>query len=499
MTANTFVGSSEDRLSRLELQFGVRMAIAIVFGLAVWIVPAWWSLSQERAACESATSEQLLKCVAGLVEAAKASDQLNDPLRKALETLAETEGYSGTSSDLEKLKTWSIELKDRDPLSNRATIAELDNAIASQKEEIRAAVSIEAAVKEAVEQDGLTAGTNVQSIFVQRKLTFLESERAKFYDRGPFEAIRRSLLASAIEESYFINGANADKDKLRREIRIVDELQDRYNAPSGYLTFRQIHLQKNSNLFWRASLSFALGDKSGFTKVLRDLARVNSDFDLESKNIGHVYVYRVFNLPYEIRVMAGDGEPAPEIDDPGLLNRYFNPAQLALVACAQLQSVGSAQGIDRFKAAVTNMALHDYYVVAGSSQDNEKLRQFEATLQEVVHGEELRGQLLSLIESVIDQGRSFSHTIEIGAKACDVDDVVRDKIYSPFQLRSTIKAHTEAPYGTRLLFGGRLDASQASAVAEFLKRTLNAPALQAPRKKLGVNTTVFIARVGIDR
>ena len=192
-------------------------ALATLAGLSLYLAAGWTAVAQDKATCDSVTGAELLNCAASLIDAAKASGELGEPLRKALDSLGATEGYGGASADLEKFKGWAKELKDRDPVANRLTIAALDNAIASHKDEIRTAVSVRAAARQALE-NGQSEGDNIQPIFVQRKLTFLDSDRAKFYDRGPFEVARLSLLASAIEEHYFLNGAATRTCCIKRSI-----------------------------------------------------------------------------------------------------------------------------------------------------------------------------------------------------------------------------------------------------------------------------------------
>jgi hypothetical protein len=72
--------------------------------------------------------------------------------------------------------------------------------------------------------------------------------------------------------------------------------------------------------------------------------------------------------------VGGKDEPDFQIKDAGVLDRYYNAAQLALVACAQLHAMGSDQAIDKFKSAVSNLAFHDYYVAAGAAQNDQKLQ-----------------------------------------------------------------------------------------------------------------------------
>jgi hypothetical protein len=54
-------------------------------------------------------------------------------------------------------------------------------------------------------------------------------------------------------------------------------------------------------------------------------------------------------------------------------------------------------------------------------------------------------------------------------------------------------------YGQRLIFGGRLNANQASLVADFLERHVySSPELQAQAGKLEVSTDPMIGRMKID-
>jgi hypothetical protein len=350
-------------------------------------------------------------------------------------------------------------------------------------------------------QKNVRQGATYRKLYVQRKLKFLgDTSRVEFYDRGPFELAWRSLLANSLEESYFLtkNSGIADRSKLQRETQVLDELQNFYDRPPNYLSIPQISLHRNTNLFWRASIWFALGEKAKAIEILKELAIDNKNFGLETKNPGHVYGYRVLDLPYEIRLLPRDatGKRVFEVNDPGVVNRFYNPAQVALVACSQLE--GST---DDFIEAVGELVFYDYYVVAASGRKVDAVQRFYTAVKQLIDCEELRGPREELIQRLGLDSHRFYEVISRGAGTCGVQDPDRKEIFSPFAFESKVEPHLDdsGSYGQRLIFGGRLNANQASLVADFLKRHVySSPELQAQAGKLEVSTDPMIGRMKID-
>lgn len=476
-----------------------RLTLGLLVVLAGWAAAPPISAAQEISiGCteHAPVSESFIRCVRAIMEHLEKDipiDQavLAQPLRGLLEQVAKAQPYRGAAADLDEFKRRSLELK-RDPVSNRDAITVLDNAIASHADEIRAAISTQAIAAQA------SPGTNIHPDFVKQKLAFLASDRARFYDRGPFEMVRRSLLATALEEDYFLERVSkgTDNGRLRSAILVLDELMDRYTRPQAYphLSIRQRNSQINTHLFWRASLLFALGEKSDMVSNLRDLVLNNRQFGLETREPGHVYIYRVFSLPYEMRVqpdLGADGGRKIEINDPGLLKRYYNPAQLALAACAHIDIAG-LQGIQKFIRAVSDLRFNDYYVVVGTADDPTKLQQLEAMVHRTFD-DKTRRKLSAIVTT---QAGEFPTMIRHGAKSCGIDDTVLNDIYSSFEFRSEIK-RIERPENKPakkqdyyLLLAGRLNETQARTISEFLNTTLLSPL------KL---ENAYIARMRIDQ
>jgi hypothetical protein len=472
------------------------LALALVVGLRACIAcPVALAAQTSVTPCteHNPMSESFLGCIRSLIDGTQKANPTGDsflaePVRGLLEKLAKAEGYQGTATDLDELKRWSLDLK-RDPMSNRNAIAVLDNAIASHSSEIRVAVSTRTTAK------NVDPGTNVHPEFVRQKLAFLTSEKAKFYDRGPFEVVRRSLLATAFEEAYFLEWRDGKSDNvnLRNAIQVVDELLARYNSREyDYLRIRQQTLHINSHLFWRVSLLFAMGEKSEAVEILRDLALNNRQFGLETTNPGHVYVYRVFSRPYEIKVLLGadsDGGRKVEINDPWLLKRFYNPAQLAVVACTRIESAGGTRGVEEFSRTVSDLVFSDYYVVAASADDPTKLQRLDSAIRRIVDSKGLQEEYTRLLKDVISQGGEIPNMMKLGARLCGVEDTVLQQIYSPFQFRSEIKHIKNTDF---LVFGGRLNATQARTISDFLNLSVF-PKLQ---EKL---EAAYIARMRIDQ
>jgi hypothetical protein len=439
---------------------------------------------------------------------------LNPPLRGLFQKLADTEGYSGSQNDLDKLKSWSSQFKQRDPAANRDVIAILDNAIASHEGEIRTAISTVAAAKSA----HVFQGANIQPLFVNRKLAFLDSVKADFYDRGPFDVPLRVLLANALEERYFLqrSSGSADEALLRKEITKIDELLDRYTdrAKYNYLTISQRNLQINSTLFWRGSVSFALADNEGAEKTFKELAlgartlplnseeplaSKNDRFALDSRNVGHVFVYRVFDFPYEIMFRgAQKGQWIIDVKDPLVLQRYYNPAQLALVACAQLGEAGSNKGLEAYFQAVKDLVFSDYYVVAASGQSTEEIGQVAEEIKRESERNQNGQEIEALVNTINLQGAEFLDLTTKGARRCGIEKNVQDEIYAPFQFKSQIRRLDGSQKKNYvLLYGGRMTANQATIVSDFLSnKLLSHTSLR--EGQIAPGSAPYIARMPLD-
>jgi hypothetical protein len=489
--------------ARRDIPRWVAVACTIGYGAcATWPVAS--AAEEDRAPCTrfEVMSENFLGCVRALIEISEKEKPIGqvvlaEPIHGYLVNLADTQGYHGAMSDLDELKRRSTTLK-LDPVINRASIVALDNAIASHVDEIRPAVSTKTLAAHA------KPGTNIYRPFVEQKLAFLDSNKIRFYDRGPFEATVRALLANALESTYFLEGGvgKANDAILRREMQILDELLTRVKDPQySYLALPVDHQKSriNSNRFWRASILFALGDKPALRDMLRDLVLNNIQFGLETASPGHIFIYKVFDLPTEITVVRGvDDSPQVEIKESDVVSRFFNPAQLALLACAHLETAGSDQ-IPAFVTAIKDLVYYDYYVVAASAHNSTQLEQFDSAIHHALESGKLREQRANLLKNVADQGEDFSDTVKRGARLCDINESVRDEIYSPFDFKSQIK-HIEGlgTHSELLLFGGRLNAGQARAVADFLNVSVF-PKVRAQQEKFDVDSTALVARMRIGQ
>jgi hypothetical protein len=463
----------------------------------------FWSnlaLAQQASPCtvQDTPSENLLGCVRSLLENNE-KDVLSEQVQGLLRKLAETSGYRGEISDLNELKRRSVELK-RDPYAHHEAINLLDSAIASHVDEIGPAVSAQALAQLS------EIGTDIYAKFVRQKLTFLGSEKAKFYDGGPFEIVWRSLLASALESQYFLEQKTGEGDKrnLRTAIQTLDEIIDRRTRPEyAYLTNRQSALI-SSDLFWRASLLIALGDRSETQKILRKLVLDNKDFELNVAASRHIYVYKIFNFPHQIFVQNDskkDGLRKVEVKDPDLLDRYYNAAQLALYSCSYLDQVGSAKGIPTFVAAIENLELSDYYVVAATADNSAKIQESATLLKQKLSNQAILNALDQLRYQVASkEAPGFSEAIKRGALACDIKEDVRDQIYSKFEIQPSI-VHIEGlgKATEYLVVGGRLNVNQAGVVAEFLNKTATIHASEAHDASQGNETRAYPARMRISQ
>jgi hypothetical protein len=504
--------------THIAWRFKCHLVLAL---LAVWLF-GLTSSAQESIACngEHVLPDSTLRCVTQLIEGLPKGDPiakpiLTEPVLGYLQKLTETHGYSGSEDDLNILKDYSLALKS-DPIGNRAAIAVLDSAIAYHINEMVPSLSTQALAKAS------SPGTDIYPAYIKQKLAYLNSERATFYDRGPYELTRRYLLASALESQYFVDrrAGHADLDMVRKELKVLDEILHRLNnsAEYGYIPVRSQTSSLNSDQFWRASLLFLLGQRSELKETLRDLAIRNQLFGLDTPSRGHVYIFRVFHLPQRMTVLKNldkRGIPTVDIDDSNLLNRYYNPAQLALYACAHIAEP-RPERISNFIRAINELVLSDYYVVVSASDSNIRVEDFRQAIRAAIRSSEMTNQLQKLVQDVASREvAGFSDTIKQGARQCDVGDSVRESIYSPFisfldfqppvqrvdaQVLDGNSKQSGAKGATvQLLFGGRLNATQANMLSEFLNNSVF-PSLHLGTSKGQAPTSAraFTARMRIE-
>jgi hypothetical protein len=452
-----------------------------------------------------ARSAAFLACVVATLKAEESTHPadnpvLGEPVAGYLAALEGAIGYQGSASDLDALRRRSSDLK-RDPQANRAAIAALDSAVASHASELRTVLDARTYAAQA------SPGTDVYPVFVREALAFLESDRAKFYERGPFEEFVVAQLAALLESAYFLEKAagRADEGKLNRELAVLDQDLRILTLPDhDYILAPEAGGGANGTRFWRASLLFLLERTSESRAILRDLAIGNQSFGLYTADIDHIFVGSPFALPYEMIVRGArdkDGLPVIDIKNPAAVERNFNPAQLALVACAHLDDKGPDR-IKTFMRAVADTVLSDYYVVAASADSAAKLQKLDAAMSQVINGEKLGKERAALVQTIEAKDEGFSREIERGARACGVADAVRDKIYWKFRFQSQIESQSTgkkaAKYRGQLLFGGRLNASQARAVSDFINKSVLRE-LAARREELGIEDAASVARMRIGR
>jgi hypothetical protein len=474
-------------------------------GLSVCLVnPVVLAAQEATSSCNPASyiSEDFLGCVRGVIDTVEKGQikkaVTDEPLRSYLRTLASTVGYPGSQADLDALKSRSTELK-VDPVVNRDAIALLDNAIASHVAELRPAVSRETAAA------AVTPGTDIYRRFVEQKIEFLNSDKVKFYDGGPFEIATRSALANTLEAQYFLAEDKQEQSPLRREIQVLEELGARlveqkyaYLWPEAKRQAPQRQSEINSNLFWRASILFAIGEKEKLRGILRDIAYQNSNFGIDAANPGHVYIYKVFDFPFKLTVQGVDagGKPLVLAKDPHILNGYYNPAQLALRVCGLVDAAGP-KAIETWVDAIDDLVFNDFYVIVASADESKPLVQLVAAISQALDNRELGQQRDNLVKSIAAQAEVFSQTMERGAGACGIDDSVRGKVYAPFEFRTEIK-HIEGLGNHRehLLIGGNLSANQSNMLFEFLNHSVfTVPSVRSLQEKLGIVPTAYAARV----
>jgi hypothetical protein len=473
-----------------------RVLVGAILGPIIWLTFSSAPVAQNTGDCGKSDpgTGDLLRCVANRVRAASDQDIADEPLRVYLQKLAETPGYGGTSNDLEELKNRSLKLK-TDPVTNRLSIAALDNAIASYVDELRAGVSYKALTARA------SPGADIYPDFVRQKVNFLGSQQAEFYNLGPFELTRRALWASSLEAGYFIASEKGvhNREVLRKAIDILHSVREGL-ASSKYQFLsasQRSRSQINSYFFWEASLLLALKEQKQAQGLLRALAIDNHTFGPQTTDAGHVYIYRVFARPYKMIVKAGG---AVDVDGLHVVNRFYNPAQLALFACAYLADEASI-ATKKFDDSVSDMALNDYFVVAAASDDPVQLAGFNDTIGQTLNRDDFRPHRERLLQDVANQEiPSFFENIKRGAQLCDVDNSIRDRIYSRFDLTTRIERFDNLIKPSHeIVLGGHLNEDQAHTIAEFFNGIVfKSPTVAGMWEKLG-GKKAFMARMRIEQ
>jgi hypothetical protein len=444
-------------------------------------------------------SPDFLHCVVDQIEKLEASGipigkaAVQPPLDDLLDELGHSLGYGGQQSDVDSLKSRSFALKQRDPRENWEAIGALDFAISSYVKELGFAVSTQNLASKRA-----NAGKDIYKDFVRQKLDFLNSDARIFYDRGPFEITVRSLWANSLESEYFLDKAygsgTTDISALRKEMEILDDIDKRYTDPQyDYLPRNNFLSLRNSNRFWRASLSLLVaGDANTAREILKNLVSENVQNGLQSHQ-GDIFVYKVYDRPYQILVEA-DGD-VKNIDF-YIVNRFYNPAQLALLACTFVDEKNAVDA-DAFEKEVREFVFNDYsVVVASAGEQNDRLTKLGDQLTQAIQGSQgLSGQLNEITGQINEESSHILQLMQSGAQQCAISNAVRMTIYAPFQFAPRIEIIKDNARPNLLLVGGHLNAIQARRVSDFINGALSAaPDLRSTLASLS-GPKAFIARV----
>jgi len=466
------------------------------------------SQSQTTADCSKLkpTSPDFLSCtaqvLAGTSDAPPASPGgLNHLLQSYLSVLAASVGYPGRSEDLDILKRRSTDLKRRDAHANRDAIAALDSAISSHIYELRSVMS-PAIVGDQISPT--TRPTNIFPDFVQRKIAYLDSENRKFYEKGPFEIISRVDLANALQELYFISkvAGNDDLSKMKRAEELISGTIPLVTSSGpDYLSTRDIATWINDLRFRNSVLLFYLGNREKLRAISATLAIDNANFSLGARNIPHIYIYKVFETPYVLSVLAGsdkDGHSNLKTDDPAIIKRFYNPAQLGLFMCSRADTAGPSS-FEQLTKDIGDLVLSDYYVVAASTNDKHVLEDFRGQITTTIGSSAVASQRDGVLQRLADlEVSGFSSSMRRGARLCGLQDNVRDKIYTAFTFAPTVQEIDGfGRYRFHLLFGGRLNANQARVVSDFLNRVIF-PSMKQKREMYHLENSAYIARMRIN-
>jgi hypothetical protein len=458
-------------------------------------------------AFDARNQPEFLACV--VVNLKSGKDDVDSVNRSApdLVKLSDTVGFEGRSEDLMALKSASTRLKGH-PRDNQDAITVLDNAISAHKTELRAMISPATLPSLSIDQ---------YPAFVRRKLSYLLSDAAPFYDGGPFEIVTRSNLATALQEIYFLDAAaeldqNSQlKKKLlefagsdraawaKRSIAVFDDIIYRLlSMEHDYLPIGLRKYSVNDFRYRRATALLLLGENQRYRQSLKSLAIENQDFSLATTEIDHIYVYKVFYTPYRLTVSAdvdssGHTISAPHIDDPNIVKKLYNPAQLALVSCSAMAEAGPGASVSRLTKSVRDLALSDYYVILASSNERPLL---ETILKGIAASMKARASVRDNLEGQVKMAEvdGFSQEIKDGATECQIPDEAKKKIFSPFAFDPLLlQMENFGKFRFHLVVGGRLNADQARLIANYVNGDPEFAKLLAPSRTL--SSGAYIARM----
>ena len=177
-----------------------------------------------------------------------------------------------------------------------------------------------------------------------------------------------------------------------------------------------------------------------------------------------------------------------------IVNRFYNPAQLALLACAFVNENNTA-GAEVFEKEVRDFVFNDYnVVVAAIGEQTDRLTKLGGQLTQAIQsGQGLSGRLNDITKQINQESAHILDLMQSGAKQCGIPDA--DTIYAPFQFAPRIEVIKDNAKPNLLLVGGYLNANQASMVSNFIDEVLSSvPDLRNTLASLG-GATPFVARV----
>ena len=227
----------------------------------------------------------------------------------------------------------------------------------------------------------------------------------------------------------------------------------------------------------------------------------NPDFDLESQKSSHVYIYKVFDLPFSILVQSVDvdGKPILVTDDPHILNRYFNPGQLALTVCSLIGLAGQS-GILAYSGAIRDLPFYDFYVMIASGSNPDGLQQFGQALMKSIALDDHAPRLDLLRQDFAKKDSQVSKQMRDGAMACGIGEEALNRIFKPFDFKFEVRhLETIGKQPNQLVIGGNLNAIQANKLAEFFNEVVSTDSgLRDQANNLGVKPGSFAARARVE-
>src|SRR5262249_19133075 len=148
----------------------------------------------------------------------------------------------------------------------------------------------------------------------------------------------------------------------------------------------------------------------------------------QSAEVGHLFIYKPFDLPYEIIVRPGkdtNGHQNFEVHDSHRTRRFHNAAQLSLAVCSIIEHTGPKE-VEEFVNLIEQFVDRDYHVILATADDAAAVQRVADTIQSELRSEPFNHLGQEVIARVHDaEPPGLEETIRQGGRLCDIEESIR--------------------------------------------------------------------------